>query len=154
MKSPLVMTCEMGIDGFLFAHLPFHAGADRQIAGVVLAFTNVTAFRESLGQAIYEREYTKAILNTVIDPLVVLGEGLQVQTANRAFYDWFGVSREKAQGICLSDLGEHGWKTSSLWPSLKATLIHNIAFETIEFEGAFADVGRRTVPARCSPVRS
>ena len=30
------------------------------------AFTNVTAFRASLGQAIYEREYTKTILNTMI----------------------------------------------------------------------------------------
>jgi len=38
------------------------------------------AFRASLGQAIYEREYTKTILNTVIDPMVVLGKGLQVQT--------------------------------------------------------------------------
>ena len=122
-----------------------YAGADRRVSGAVLAFTNVTAFRASLDQAIYEREYTKTILNTMIDPLVVLGGDLQVQTANRAFYDWFGVSREQMQGISLSDLGDHDWKASSLWPSLRGTLSHNREFETIEFEGSFPKVGRRTV---------
>ena len=90
---------------------------------MVLTFTNFTAFRASLGQAIYEREYTKTILNTVIDPLVVLDDGLQIQTANRAFYDWFGVSREQTQGVPLSDLGDDDWRASGLWSSLKATAL-------------------------------
>ena len=44
----------------------------------MLTFTNVTAFRASIDQAIYEREYAKTILNTVVDPLVVLGADLRV----------------------------------------------------------------------------
>jgi PAS domain S-box-containing protein len=133
-----------GDRSFLVRISPY-AGADRQISGAVLGFTNVTAFRASLGQAIYEREFTKTILNTVIDPLVVLGDGLQVQTANRAFYDWFGASREQTQGVPLSDLGDHSWKASGLWSSLNATLSHNREFHTVEFEGTFSTVGRRTV---------
>lgn len=129
---------------FLVRICPY-AGADRQVSGAVLTFTNVTAFRASLGQAIYEREFTKTILNTVIDPLVVLGDGLQVQTANRAFYDWFGVSREHTQGVSLGELGGHDWKASSLWSSLESTLSHNHEFQTIEFEGAFPKVGHRAV---------
>jgi two-component system CheB/CheR fusion protein len=102
-------------DRWFLVRISPYTGADRKVSGAVLAFTNVTAFRASLGQAIYEREYTKTILNTVIDPLVVLGDGLQVQTANRAFYDWFGASREQMQGVPLSDLGDHSWKASGLW---------------------------------------
>jgi PAS domain S-box-containing protein len=132
-------------DRWFLVRISPYAGADREITGAVLAFTNVTAFRASLGQAIYEREYTKTILNTVIDPLVVLSEGLQVQTANRAFYEWFGASREQTQGVALSDLGDHSWKASGLWGSLNATLSDNREFHTIEFEGAFPNVGRRTV---------
>jgi PAS domain S-box-containing protein len=132
-------------DRWFFVRISPYAGADHQVSGAVLAFTNVTAFRASLGQAIYEREYTKTILNTVIDPLVVLGDGLQVQTANRAFYDWFGASREQTQGVPLSDLGDHSWKASGLWSALKATLSHNREFQTVEFEGAFPKVGRRTI---------
>jgi PAS domain S-box-containing protein len=132
-------------DRWFLVRISPYAGPDHQVSGALLAFTNVTAFRSSLGQAIYEREYTKTILNTVIDPLVVLGDGLQVQTANRAFYDWFGASREQTQGIPLSDLADHSWKSSGLWSSLKATLSHNREFHTVEFEGTFPNVGRRTV---------
>ena len=92
-------------DRWFLVRIAPYTGTDRQVRGAVLTFTNFTAFRASLGQAIYEREYTKTILNAVIDPLVVLDDGLQVQTANRAFYDWFGVSREQMQSVPLSRSG-------------------------------------------------
>src|SRR4051812_35299013 len=81
-------------DRSFLLHLAPYTSANGQVCGAVLTFTNVTAFRASIAQAIYEREYTKTILNAVTDPLVVLDQSLQVQTANRAFYDLFAVSRE------------------------------------------------------------
>jgi PAS domain S-box-containing protein len=86
-----------------------------------------------------------AILNAVIDPLVVLDAGLQIQTANRAFYDLFGVSREQTQGVPLSDLGDHDWKTSGLWSSLQAILSHDDQFQIIELERDFPNIGRRNL---------
>src|SRR2546426_9253908 len=62
---------------------------DRQVSGTVLTFTNVTAFRASIDQVIYERECTKAILNAVPDPLVVLSADQRIQSGNRAFYSMF-----------------------------------------------------------------
>ncbi|HEX3868666.1 MAG TPA: PAS domain-containing protein, partial [Gemmatimonadaceae bacterium] len=119
------------------------SGGEGEAPGGVLTFTNVTAFRASVELAIYEREYTKTIVNAVMAPLVVLDEGLRVQTANRAFYDWFGFSREKAQGMRLGDLGD--WSTSELVAaSLKATL-EGREVRTVEFEGDFHKAGRRTV---------
>jgi PAS domain S-box-containing protein len=115
------------------------------VHGAVLTFTNITAFRASLGQAIYEREYTKAILNATTDPLVVLNERLQIQTANRAFYDWFGASREQSQDLLLTSLGDDDWKASKLWSALDATLRGSQEFETLELERDFAAVGRRIV---------
>ena len=113
--------------------------------GAVLTFTNITAFRASLGQAVYEREYTKTILNAVIDPLVVLDKRMQVQTANRAFYEWFGVSREQLNGVSLIGLGDDGWRECSCWSALEATLIENREFPTIEVERDYPAVGRRIV---------
>jgi PAS domain S-box-containing protein len=132
-------------DRWFLVRIAPYTGTDRQVRGAVLTFTNFTAFRASLGQAIYEREYTKTILNAVIDPLVVLDNGLQVQTANRAFYDWFGASREQTQNVPLSNLGDHDWKASGLWSALRATLSHNSEFQTIELERDFPNIGRRTV---------
>ena len=118
-------------------------GDDRQARGAVLTFTNVTAFRASVEQAIYEREYTKTIVNTILAPLIVLDESLRLQTANRAFYDWFGISRERAQGMHLSELGD--WATSELVAaSVKATL-EGAEFRTVEVDGHFHAAGSRTV---------
>lgn len=121
-----------------------YLGRDGQVEGTVLTFTNVTAFRASLGQAIYDREYTKAILNTVKEPIVALDAELRVQTGNRAFFDMFGVSREEVQGVPLADLGDEDWKRSSLWPALQGILSDETALRTLEIESEF-HVGRRTV---------
>jgi PAS domain S-box-containing protein len=120
-------------------------GGDRQIAGAVLTVTNVTAFRASIDQAIYEREYTKAILNTVIDPLVVLDINLCVQTANRAFYAMFGFSRDETRGVPIGTLGDDVWKTSEAWESLKRTLSGDTEFPAVEIERDFPAIGFRTL---------
>jgi PAS domain S-box-containing protein len=120
-------------------------GGDHQIVGAALQVTNVTAFRASIDQAIYEREYTKAILNTIIDPLVVLDMNLCVQTANRAFYAMFGFSRDESRGVPISALGNDVWKTSEAWKSLKNTLTGDTEFPTVEMDRDFPAIGLRTV---------
>lgn len=120
-------------------------GADHEIVGAALTATNVTAFRASIDQAIYEREYTKAILNTIIDPIVVLDMDLCVQTANRAFYAMFGLSRDETRGVPISALGNDVWKTSQAWESLKRTLSGETELAAFEVEREFPVVGFRTV---------
>ncbi|MGH9528615.1 MAG: PAS domain S-box protein [Terriglobales bacterium] len=129
---------------FLLRVAPYY-GTDRQISGAVLVFTNVTAFRASIDQALYEREYTKAILNTVIDPLVVLDDKLRVQTANRAFYSLLGLSREEAQGISIRKLGHTEWQTSEAWKSIEASLSHDTEVQGVEIERDFPTIGTRTI---------
>src|ERR1700678_2356494 len=129
---------------FLIRIAPYDASGGG-IMGATLSFTNVTAFRASIDQAIYEREYTKAILNTVIGPLVVLDSGLRVQTANRAFYSMFGLSREETQGVPLHNLGNGDWKASTIWGLLNSALAENIEFQPLEVDRDFPVIGRRTI---------
>ena len=128
---------------FILRIAPYIA-SERRIVGAVLTFQNVTAFRASLEQAIYEREYTKVIINTVIDPLVVLDDDCRVQAANQAFYATFQVSREEAQGARLYDIGSRDWEIPRLQSFLKETHAGNER-ESIEFEHEFPVLGRRTV---------
>jgi PAS domain S-box-containing protein len=128
---------------FLLRIAPY-TGSDRQILGAVLTFTNVTAFRASIEQAIYEREYTKAILNTAVDPVVVLDAKLQIQTANRAFYTIFGVSRDQTQGVSIRQLGKDEWETSEVWASVETTLSGPSEFLAVEIDREFP-TGRRTL---------
>src|SRR6202043_462894 len=98
-----------------------YSGSGQQIDGAVLTLQNVTAFRASLEQAIYEREYTKTIINAVIDPLVVLDDDCRVQAANQAFYTKFQVSRDQAQGVRLYEIGSQDWEIPRLQTFLKET---------------------------------
>ncbi|MFZ0500924.1 MAG: ATP-binding protein [Steroidobacteraceae bacterium] len=132
-------------DRWFLVRIAPYTGTGAAVGGLVLTFTNFTAFRASLGQAVYEREYTKNILNAVIDPLVVLDGSLRIQTANRAFYEWFGASRDQTHGVPLSNLGDDEWSASGLWPSLKEMLSHDHEFQTIELERDFPNAGRRTI---------
>src|SRR5262249_21833574 len=111
---------------------PFKEG-DRQIIGAVLTFTNVTAFRASIDQVIYEHECTKAILNTVADPLVVLSADQRIQSGNRAFYTLF-------------------FELASLRTKLKAMVAGGEAFQAVEVEHLFPGAGQRTLSLDARPL--
>jgi PAS domain S-box-containing protein len=85
--------------------------ANQDTKGAVLTLTNVTAFRESLERAIEEREYTKAVINTIADALIIVDSDLRIQAANQAFYALFRTSRERVQGVAFEQLGSGIWDT-------------------------------------------
>jgi PAS domain S-box-containing protein len=121
-------------------------GADGNVTGVVLTLANVTAFRASVEQAIDEREYTKAILNTVSAPLVVLDGDLRVQTANKAFHSSFQLSRDDVQGTVLGNLGKGEWDIPQLLQRLQGAFgASSDEIEPLEVDMAVPTRGRRTV---------
>lgn len=120
-----------------------YKGRGREAVGTVLTFTNVTAFRASIDQAIYEREYTKAILNTVGDPLVVLSTDLQILSGNRAFFSMFGLSRDGSQGAPLSELEQGAFAGEKISDGLRALLAGERPFQPFEIEHTFPALGPR-----------
>jgi PAS domain S-box-containing protein len=129
---------------FVVRIAPYTRG-DRRIDGAVLTFTNVTAFRASVDQAIYEREFTKTILNTVTDPLVVLSADQRIQSGNRAFYAMFGLSRDDAQGTSLYTLGNSAFDIAPLRMQLKEMLAGGHTFQPVEIDHVFTVRGERTL---------
>src|SRR6266568_4833113 len=111
---------------------PYTTG-DHQVTGTVLTFTNVTAFRASIDQVIYERECTKAILNTVADPLVVLSGDQHIQSGNRAFYTMF-------------------FELASLRTQLNEMLAGSHAFQPVEVDHVFPGEGHRTLILDARPL--
>jgi PAS domain S-box-containing protein len=130
---------------------PYPRG-NRQATGTLLTFTNVTAFRASVDQAIYERECTKAILNTVGDPLVVLSADQRIQSGNRAFYTMFGVSRDDTQGVPLWEIGNRTFDLASLRHELNEMLTGGHPFQPVEVGDVGTVVGRRTMLLDARPL--
>ena len=126
--------------------------ADHNIHGAVLTLTNVTAFRESLERAIEEREYTKDVINTIADALVIVDEDLRVQAANQGFYALFQSSREESQGIHFYHLGGGEWEVPRLRTLLNHSSSANDDPASLECEQEFSTIGRRTLLLNARPL--
>ncbi|HYB47997.1 MAG TPA: ATP-binding protein [Streptosporangiaceae bacterium] len=111
---------------------PYTQG-DPQVVGAVLTLTNVTAFRASIDQVIYERECAKAIINTIADPVVVLSADQRIQSGNRAFYALF-------------------LELASLRTKLKGMLAGERAFRPVEVDHVIPGEGRRTLMLDARPL--
>jgi len=138
-------------DRWFVVRISPYARGDRVI-GTVLTFTNVTAFRASIDQAIYERECTKAIINTVADPLVVLSGDQRIQSGNRAFHAMFGVSRDETQGMPFYELANGAFELAPLRTHLTELLAGAQAFQPVEVDHVVTGKGQRTLLLDARPL--
>ena len=127
--------------------------ANENIFGAVLTFTNVTAFRESLERAIEDREYTKAVINTIADALVILDADLRIQAANQAFYTLFQTSRDRSQGAAFYQLGSGDWDIPRLRSLIDGCSASSDHLESLECDQELAS-GRRSLLLNARPFES
>ena len=88
-------------------------------------------------------EYTKSIINTVREPLIILYEDLSVALANRSFYQAFKVKPEETEGQLIYDLGNRQWDIPKLRELLEDILPKTTSFDNFEVEHDFPDIGKR-----------
>jgi diguanylate cyclase (GGDEF)-like protein/PAS domain S-box-containing protein len=91
------------------------------------------------------REYAENIVETVLEPLVVLNSDLKILTANHSFYDTFKVSAEATIGNFIYDLGNRQWDIPKLRVLIEEILPHDTVINGYEVEHDFLDIGRKTI---------
>ncbi|MFC1699995.1 PAS domain-containing protein [Candidatus Omnitrophota bacterium] len=88
-------------------------------------------------------KYTKGIINTVRDPVIILYEDLSVALVNRSFYQVFKVKPGETEGQRIYDLGNHQWDIPKLQELLEDILPKTTSFDDFEVEHDFPDIGKR-----------
>jgi two-component system, chemotaxis family, CheB/CheR fusion protein len=78
--------------------------ADRKFEGVVVTFADVTDLKRAEQLATTAQASAENIVNTVREPLVILDDQQLVVSANRAFYQFFGVDAASTVGQRLRDV--------------------------------------------------
>jgi len=119
--------------------------ADNRIDGAVLVLFDVDELRRAQSALQDERDYARAIVETVREPLLVLDAQLRVQSANRAFYERFAVAPEGTQGRLLYELGNGQWDIPALRERLGAVLSGPIEFSDFEVRHEFESIGRKVM---------
>jgi two-component system CheB/CheR fusion protein len=119
--------------------------ADNRIDGAVLVLFDIDELRRAQSALEAERDYARAIVETVGEPLLVLDAQLRVQSANRAFYERFAVAPEATQGRPLYELGNGQWDIPGLRERLGAVLSGPLDFSDLEVRHDFESIGRKVM---------
>lgn len=88
-------------------------------------------------------EYTKSIINTVREPVIILREDLSVALANLSFYQAFKVKPEETEGQHIYELGNRQWNIPKLRELLEEILPKTTSFDDFEVDHDFPGIGAR-----------
>lgn len=87
----------------------------------------------------------EAILQTMDQPLLILGGDLTVKEANAAFYELFGASAAQTRGRRLYELGNGQWDVPELRRLLEQILPERSEIKHYRIEHKFPGIGKRVM---------
>ncbi len=88
---------------------------------------------------------TRAIVDTIHEPFLVLDTELRVIVASRSFYEKFQVTQKETQGRLLQDIGNGQWDIPALRHFLKHTISAHKAMKEYKIAHNFLTIGWRTM---------
>ena len=103
------------------------------------------AVHDPLGDPKDGHVLTRAIIDTIREPLIVLDEGLRVVTASNSFYEKFNVDHEQTRGRLFYDLGNGEWSVPALRTLLEKVIPHKMSVSDYEIVHNFQTLGKRTM---------
>jgi len=110
-----------------------------------MVWIDIDALKRSYKTLELARNYAETIVETVQIPLVVLDTDLQVNTANRCFYETFQVSAPETAKCSLFELGNGQWNIPQLRSILADILVSDVQLHNFELEHVFEQIGHKTM---------
>lgn len=90
-------------------------------------------------------EFSKAVVNTMHDPLLILSNDLRIKSANDAFYKKFTTAKSETEGELLFNLENKQWDIPALRKLLENTIPKDTQSFNYEVKQTFLDLGERTM---------
>jgi two-component system CheB/CheR fusion protein len=127
----------------LLRMLPYRT-SQNVIDGVVVTVIDIDRVKRAELLAA-SRAFAQSIVHAVREPLVVLDEGLRIVSANPAFFRLFRLSEAEVASRSLFDVGGDFFSIPQLRELLGEVITRGKAFQDIEVEHEFPDLGRRRI---------
>jgi two-component system, chemotaxis family, CheB/CheR fusion protein len=118
---------------------------DNKIDGAMVILVDIDALKRSMEQLEHSRNYVRAIVETVREPLIVLDGNLRVFTANRSFYHTFEATIADTEQQLIFDLGNGQWNIPKLRRLLLEILPTDSELQDFEVEHDFEQIGTKTM---------
>ena len=112
-----------------------------QIDGAVLVLTDIDVIKKRNQELVLAAEFTKSIIDTMPEPVLVLSADMRILMANQAFYRAFEVEPEATLNQLVYDLGDGQWNKPDLRGLLEEVLPHGRDFLNHEVVYELPDIG-------------
>lgn len=96
---------------------------------------------------------TRAIIDTIREPLIVLDENLRIVVASSSFYKKFALTHSGTKGKMFYDLGNGQWDIPALRTLLEQVIPEHTTVEGYEVEHNFEKLGPRTMIINAREIR-
>ena len=101
----------------------------------------------------HARDFADTIIETVLEPLLVLDENLKIVRANSAFYADFNTRSQQTEDHFLYNLGDGQWNLPTLRAGLAGVLTHNESLIDFEISHSTPRTGERTMRLNARKIR-
>jgi PAS domain S-box-containing protein len=91
------------------------------------------------------RAYFESIVETVREPLVILTHDLRVNSANRGFYETFGLTQAETNGHLFAELHGGVWNIPELQTALARVVPQHDEIHDLEITREFSGLGAKTM---------
>ena len=125
---------------------------DNKIDGAVLALQDIDILKRSEQTFKESSDFTRSVVDTVREPLLVLDAELRVVAANQSFYANFQVLPEETLGRDLYALGGGQWNIPQLRTLMGELLPQGKAVRDFVVEHEFPAIGRKTMSLNASEI--
>jgi two-component system CheB/CheR fusion protein len=131
---------------------------DHMIDGLVISFTDIDALHKAevvkLNTLKLLHLLSQGIVDTVVEPLIIMDADLQVISASRAFYQHFKVTQEETVGHKIYTLGNGQWNIPVLRDLLEDILPKRNTIEGFEMEHNFPELGIRSMVLNARRIKT
>jgi two-component system CheB/CheR fusion protein len=90
-------------------------------------------------------DFSKAIIETINEPILVLAPDTRIQMANKAFYAMFKTNIDRTEGHYFFELDAGQWNMPELKKKIDEIVQKNKSFDNCEITKVFPGVGEKTL---------
>ena len=90
-------------------------------------------------------DFSKAIIETINEPILVLNSDMKIQMANKAFYAMFKTNIDRTEGHYFFEMEGSQWNMPELKKKLNEIVQKNKSFDNCEITKVFPGVGEKTL---------
>jgi two-component system CheB/CheR fusion protein len=132
-------------NSWVFMRIIPYRTSENIIEGVVLTFFDITEQKKADLLLKHAKDFAEGIIETMLEPLVVLDDKLRITTANKAFYEKFMLKPAETLNKLIYELGDWEWDIPEFKKLLESILPEKTVFNNFRVEQEFHKIGRRVM---------